>query len=185
MENTEKTIFAPTGEEDKKAPKKAANKPKKIEIRDDVLIDVQSNFHGGLIYKNNVSGEAIIWDRVGEIQQISMRELRAMKAQQISFFKNQWIIVLGVSAGEECEASAEEICKTLTVAQYYKNYFDATAFNKACSWSINEIKKNVSLMSEATKQNLSVALKGYLDSGKLDSISKVKAFEEALGCELR
>ena len=45
--------------------------------------------------------------------------------------------------------------------------------------------KNVSLMSEATKQNLSVALKGYLDSGKLDSISKVKAFEEALGCELR
>ena len=149
MENTEKTIHASICDEEKVSQKKTVNKPKKIEIRDDVLVDVQSNFHGSLIYKNNVSGESIIWDRVGDIQQISVRELRVMKAQQISFFKNQWIIILGVSAGEECKATSEDICKTLTVNQYYKNYQEEIfSFHRNTSQSLTNWNWSVSCRIE-------------------------------------
>ena len=35
------------------------------------------------------------------------------------------------------------------------------------------------------KVNLAVALNTYIEKGILDSLKRIKAFEEALGCELK
>lgn len=154
-------------------------------ISDNVLVKVKSGFHGKLYYKNLITKESTIWERAGDIQVMSMSNLRAMKAQQVAFFKNQWIIILGVAEGESCKATAEDICKALIVSQYYENFIDPSKFDVACNWSEPEITERVSLMSAGAKENLIVALNGFIKSGRLDSIRKIKAFEKALDCELR
>jgi hypothetical protein len=41
------------------------------------------------------------------------------------------------------------------------------------------------MMSAEAKVNLAVALNTYIEKGILDSLKRIKAFEEVLGCDLR
>ena len=113
-----------------------------------------------------------------------MRELRAMKSRNVGFFKNQWIIILGVADGEEREATPADIYKALIVGQYYNNFIDPSNFNEICGWDEKKIAERIPLLTSSAKENLVVALNGYIKSGQLDSIKKIRAFERALGCEL-
>ena len=40
-------------------------------------------------------------------------------------------------------------------------------------------------MSNGAEENLVVALNTYIEKGVLDSVKSIRAFEDALGCELR
>lgn len=160
------------------------SKRKTFVISDDVFVKVQSCFNGKIYYKNPVSGENIVWDNIGDVQTVSMRELRAMKSRNVGFFKNQWIIILGVADGEECEATPADIYKALIVGQYYNNFIDPSNFNEICGWDEKKIAERIPLLTSSAKENLVVALNGYIKSGQLDSIKKIRAFERALGCEL-
>ncbi len=164
---------------------KVKKEVKPITVSDNVLVKVKSGFHGKLYYKNLVTKELTIWEHAGDIQILSMSNLRAMKSQQSAFFRNQWVIILGVAEGETCKATAEDICRALIVTQYYENFIDPTQFDVACTWSEREVEERVSLMSDGAKENLIIALNKYIESGKLDSIKKIKIFEKVLGCELR
>lgn len=161
---------------------KKAKKP--ITIPEDTLIDVQSGFYGTLYYRNSNSGEQFIWNGIGEIQTLPLRELRMMKNQQVGFYKNQWIIIKGVNSADDCKATVEEICKALGVSHFYANYIDPTNLSVVCDWEASEIKDRVKLLSASAKENLIVALNEFIKDGKFDSIRKKKLFEEALDCEL-
>lgn len=165
---------------------KKENKKKPIQtiISDSVLVKVKSGFYGKLYYKNLTTGESTSWERAGDVQIMSMRDLRAMRAQQTAFFKNQWVVIIGVADGEDCSATPEEICRSLIVSQYYENFIDPCDFSSACSWSVNEIQERVQLMSAGAKENLAIAVNGYIARGELDSIRRIKAFEQALDCSL-
>lgn len=122
---------------------------------------------------------------MGEIQVMSMRDLREMKSEQVGFFQNQWIIVLGVAPGEKCKATPEDIYKALIVSQYYTNFINPADFEDVCHWSDSEIERRVSMLSDGAKSNLAVAISGYIQNGQLDSIKKIKAFSKALDCDFR
>lgn len=153
-------------------------------IEDHILIKVKSNVFGALVYRNQKSGEETKWSMCGEVQTMTMGDLRAMKANQISFFANQWIIILGVDDGSECNVKPADIYRALGITRYYENVVDPSNFESVCNWSVNEIEQNVSLLSEGAKMNLAIALNEFIKSGALDSVRKVKAFEKALGCSL-
>lgn len=155
---------------------------KPASINDGVLVKVRSGFYGKLYYTNPRSGEPFVWNNVGDVQLLTVGDLRVMKAQSPGYFKNQWIIILGCANEAECSATPAEICKHLAVEHYYKNYIDPVDFEKVCSWANNEIGEKVSLLSAGAKQNLIVAIKEFIRDGKLDSMSKIKAFEKALDC---
>ena len=159
-------------------------KPQHVTISDDVLIKVKSGFYGKLYYKNLNSGELTVWEHAGEVQVMSMRDLRAMKAQQVAFFKNQWVIILGVADGENCKAQPEDICRALVVSQYYADFIDPCNYDEACGWNDTEIEERVSMLSAGAKENLVVALNGYVKDGRLDSVRKIRTFEKALDCKL-
>lgn len=72
------------------------SQPRPIKIEDGVSIKVKSGFYGVLCYKNPRSGETFIWERSGDIQFLSMSDLKTMKAQDVGFFKNQWIVITRV-----------------------------------------------------------------------------------------
>lgn len=153
-------------------------------IEDSVLVKVKSNVMGTLVYKNARTGEETLWSRCGETQVLTMGDLRAMKATQMSFFSNQWVIILGIEEGYNCTAKTADIYKTLGIVKYYTNLVEPSDFTTICNWTEAQIEEKVSFMSEDAKRNLATAINEYVKSGLLDSVSKIKAFEKALGYEL-
>lgn len=158
---------------------------KQVTISEDTLVKVKSGFYGKLYYKNLVTGERVVWENQGEIQTMTVRELRAMRTQQPGFFKNQWLIIAGVADGERCKATPFDICKALVITEYYKNFIDPSNFDQVCDWSDAQIEENVALMSPGARENLIVALNQFIADGRLDSIKKIRTFEKALGCDLK
>lgn len=153
-------------------------------IPDSALVNVRSNVFGILTFKSRRNGEMIVWDNCGEVQQVSMGTLRSIKTEVIDFFKEQWLLPLGF-ADENAEIfKPADIYKQLYIAQYYKNYLDPSDYRTLCEMTPEQIKEQVGLMSESAKLNLIVALNTYIEKGVLDSLRAIKAFEEALGCNL-
>jgi len=155
-----------------------------IKIDDNVLIKVKSNVFGQLVYRNFQTGDRIEWAMCGEAQDVTMADLRAMKASQAAFFRNQWVIILGVAESSECQARPADIYRALGIVKYYENLVDPSNFNDLCSWPENEIAERVSLLTPGAQENLTIALNEYVKRGALDSVRRIRAFEKALGCKL-
>lgn len=161
------------------------SQPRQIKIDDGVSIKVKSGFYGVLCYKNPRTQETFIWEHSGDVQFLSMSDLKTMKAQDVGYFKNQWIVIVGVADDSDCKAKPADIYKALAIDIYYKNFIDPTTFDEACNWTEDEIAEKVATLSDGAKQNLTVALNGFVKNGKLDSRKRIKAFERALDCELQ
>ncbi len=161
------------------------SQPRQIKIDDGVSIKVKSGFYGVLCYKNPRTQETFIWEHSGDVQFLSMSDLKTMKAQDVGYFKNQWIVIVGVADDSDCKAKPADIYKALAIDIYYKNFIDPTTFDEACNWTEDEIAEKVATLSDGAKQNLTVALNGFVKNGKLDSRKRIKAFEKALDCELQ
>lgn len=164
--------------------KNTQNRKKGAPLEDNVLIKVKSVFYGQVYYVNRRSGEKTIWERRGDIQLMPFGELRIMKAEQVAFFKNQWLLIVGVADSEKCNATPAEICDKLAISQYYKNFINPEDFHELCDMPADKIKEQVSLLCDAARDNLIVALNDFIHDGTLDSIKKIKVFEEVLGCSL-
>lgn len=173
----------------------AENEPAKIDfenvttctatIPDSALINVKSNAFGKLIYASKKTGERIVWEQCGEIQQVTLATLRSVKLEAGHFFREQLIIPVGFADENADKFTPADIYKQLFVTQYYKNLIDPSDYESLCTMTPDEIKTKISFMSTGAKENLAVAVNTFIEKGVLDSIKAIKAFEEALGCELR
>lgn len=159
--------------------------PTKKTIPDSAMINVKSNVFGKLIFVSKRTGERVEWENCGDIQQVPLSLLRTMKQECIKFFQDQWVILTGFADENEDTFRAADIYEQLYVAQYYKNLVDPSDYVSICSMTVDEINEKVPLMSDGARANLVVALNTYIEKGVLDSMKVIKAFEQALGCELR
>ena len=154
-----------------------------VKLDDSVQVNVKSNVFGKLTYIDKKTQDEVVWNHCGESNPMTIGMLRSMKATQVSFFKNQWIIITGFV--DETEYTTADIYKVLMIGQYYQDLIEPSDYETICSWSPEEIKSKVSMMSSEAKANLAVALNTYIEKGILDSLKRIKAFEEVLGCELK
>lgn len=159
-------------------------KPKVWKFDDTVLIDVQSNVFGKLVYLNPRSGMEVKWEEFGDVQPMTMGDLRAMRSSQRQFFENNWVYVKSVAEPDYEDAKPEDVYKALMVAQYYKDVIEPDNFNSIFRMDDKELERRVNMMSDGAKMNLVVACNEAIRRGKLDSIKKVRILEKALGCEL-
>lgn len=157
----------------------------RVNIDDYAVVNVKSNVFGHLLYIDKKTGEEIVWHSCGEVIPVSFAILRNMRSRSIDFFKNQWVIPIGFADENSEKYTPADIFKALYITQYYKEYVDPANYEEICTWSPDEIRERVALMGTETKENLAIALNLYIDRGVLDSRKCIKAFEEALGCELR
>lgn len=154
-------------------------------LGDDVLVRVKSNVFGELIYENKRTGEVTKWANCGDIQTLDMGALRSMKANAVAFFINQWVVPIGFDDENADKYKVGDIYKALYITQYYKDFIDPADYRAICSWTPEQIKEKVPLMSEGARANLAVALNDYIEKGVLDSLRAIKTFEEVLGCDLK
>lgn len=157
---------------------------KKPTLTDDTLIVVRSATFGELIYVNHKTGERTTWKEYGETQVMTMRDLRDMRAGNVAFYENNWIFIVGIESTGFEDVTPYEIYEALFVQKYYKNTLDLDNFDEICGWNEKKIKDTVPMFSENAKFNLVIALNGYIKGGQLDSLRKIKCFEDVLHCEL-
>lgn len=159
--------------------------PGQIKIDDHAIINVKSNVFGELIYIDKRTQEETKWSSCGSVQPMTFGALRNMKASSVSFYKNQWIIITGFADENADKYTPADIYKALFITQYYQNLVEPSDYRTVCSWTAEEIAEKVSLMSSESRANLAVALNTYIEKGFLDSLKRIRAFEEALGCDLK
>lgn len=157
---------------------------KVVKLEDSVLITVKSNVFGKLIFKNNKTGDIIKWLEFGEIQELSIGDLRSMKGTQRRFFSDNWIIIEGVYDEGYEDVTPEDIYKTLQVSQYYEEVLCPKNINDVFNWSASDIKSKVPNMSSGVKESLIIKANELIEAEVLDSLSKIKSLEEVLNCEL-
>jgi hypothetical protein len=156
----------------------------RVVIDDTAMINVKSNVFGELFFVDPVTKEEVSWPQCGETQVLTMGMLRHMKTGAVKFFVNNLVVITGFADANADKYETADIYKALSIQQYYKNYLDPTHYEDICSWTPSEIKSKTALMSQGAKQQLIVALNTYIEKGVLDSLRAIKAFEEALDCEL-
>lgn len=167
------------------APEMTMNAPAvPVKLDDSLLVRVQSNVAGKLVYENPRTGSRIVWDNFGDVQIVPMSDLRAMKAGYRRFFEDNWVIVKGIEDYGYENVSCEDIYKALAVAQYYKSILDPDHFDDFFRLDEREMKRRIELMTDGAKLNLVVAANSAIENGVLDSIRVVKMLEKLLGCEL-
>lgn len=182
--NTEKVVEKVNDIETKPVTKNITRK--KLKLDDDVVLSIKSNVFGTLIYINHKTGDEIVWENIGDIQPLFVSDLRAMKAKQLQFFKENWITIEGIEDAdtEFDDVETEEIYEALQINQYYKDYLCPDDLNKVFNWSVDEIKNKVPRMTRSIREAIAIRSNELIKSGILDSISKLKALEEVLQCEL-
>lgn len=156
-----------------------------VKIDDSAVINVKSNVFGELNYIDKRTQEEVTWPRCGSVQPMTFASLRSMKANSVAFYENQWVIIVGFADENADKYTTADIYKALFITQYYKDLIEPSDYEAVCSWDPEEIRQRVSLMSEEAKVNLAVALNIYIEKGILDSLKRIKTFEEVLGCELK
>ncbi len=157
---------------------------KTVKLDDSVLISAKSNVFGELIFVNPRTGDRTTWSSCGDVQTLTMGDLRAMKGTQRAFFENQWIYITGVEEAGYEDISPEDIYKALMVTQYYKNILDPDNYAEIFSWPSDKIRETIGYMSDGAKMNFVVAANTSIADGSLDSIKKIQLIESCLGCEL-
>lgn len=159
---------------------------KRLKLDDEVLISVKSNVFGGLTYINHKSGDETKWENFGETQPLSVGDLRAMKAKQLSFFKENWITIDGIEEADDefDDIEDSEIYEALQVSQYYSEYLCPKNINHIFNWTTEDMRNKIPRMTKSVKESVLIRANELIKEGILDSISKVKALEEVLGCEL-
>ena len=158
---------------------------KKIKIDDSAIINVRSNTHGKLTYVNHRTGDKYVWGQFGDIQQMTMADLRAMKSNQVGFFANNRIMVTGIESEGYENARPADVYRALFVDRYYKNMLVPTNRFELCKWSVGTIKARVAAMTPALKDSLVITLRAMIANGELDSMKQIRNFELALECELQ
>ena len=157
----------------------------RVNISDSSLINIKSNTFGELFVIDPITREEISFPECGSVQTVTMGFLRHLKTGAVKFFSNQMFIIIGFADENADKYSVEDIYNALYISQYYKDYLDPSDYDVICSWSPEEIRRKVPLLSAGAKQKLVVAVNTYIEKGLLDSLKAIKTFEEVLGCELR
>lgn len=163
---------------------KVRSQQKRVKLTDDVKVRVKSNYYGTLMFTPKSTGSTVVWRTPGEVQTLKISDLREMRIRCSSVFKNQWVVILGVALYEECDATAEDICKALEVEDFYKNFIEPTDFVELCNVNETELAERIKMLTPGARSNLIVALNSYIKNGTLDSLKRIKLFEKLLECEL-
>lgn len=158
------------------APKKeAVQKSYKVRKQLDphTIVTVKNGFPGMLIYESSKTGEMFRWESLGDEQDMELQELKNARNASKAFYVNNWFRI-----------DDPEILDYLGVAEYYKNALNLIDDEVLRSMKPDDIHNTVSKMSDGQKLALKYRVKQMIESGDIDSIKMITAFEEALGVEL-
>ena len=153
------------------APKKSYRV--KRDLSPDTIVTIKNGFHGKLVYKSRRTGEVIVWEDFMAEQDVELGELKAAKASDKAFYKNNWFLI-----------DDPEILEYLGVTQFYKYALNSQSFDELFYKTADEITEAVKKLSEGQKRSVAYRAKYLIENGELDTLSVINALEKSLDTEL-
>lgn len=147
---------------------------KEVSLRD--IVYVQSCFHGDLFYKSKRNGSIVEWQCFGEDQPMDVDELMYMRNTQPTFFKEQWVRLVG--------DNADDVFEFLHLDRYCKNNLKFDTFDDVFEMEPAQLELVVKEFAPSLRESFARRAVALVDEGTLDNLRTIKAIERATGFSL-
>lgn len=152
----------------------APKHPAVVDMNDIVM--VQSCFHGNLSYISKRNGSIIEWPQFGEEQPMSVDELMYMRNTQPTFFKEQWVRLIG--------SNADDVFAFLHLDRYCKNNLRFDTFDDVFSMEPDLLVSVVEAFAPSLRESFARQALDRMQAGTLNDLRQVRAIEQATGFSL-
>lgn len=134
---------------------------------------------GRLVYESKrTRGYKITWNNYMDIQSVDLSELVAMKASDLAFFSKNYIVIA------DSYERKDEVLKYLHVERYYDNTPDPHTLSTLFNVNVTEMVNRIKGMPVSVQESVAKAAQKAIADGTLDSLKRIAALEEVLGCKL-
>lgn len=171
---TTKTITKKTDET--AVTQKENTKPvtKKFEPTD--LIEVRSITQGELLMPGKKSGILYRWSAFGDITEVEYQDLYTLKASRSNFVYKPLFII-------ENEELLNDT-KWKDVKSLYDSMYTTEDINSVFKLTAQQLRRQLKTMPSGLINAILIEASNRIDNGTLDSINKIKAFDEVCGSDL-
>lgn len=144
----------------------------KVELKPERLVQVMNVTPGKLIYKNPRTSEKIIFTEPEQIQDMTVAELKTMKASAPKYLNEPWVYVMD-----------EEVVEYLGLTQLYEKLKTPSDLDKFFKASERDITNYLKTCPNGVKEVIAKKTIELVRSGDI-TIKKQRAIEEALGIKI-
>lgn len=151
---------------------------KRINIDNNYLVPVKSNFDGELIFIGG--GYEEHWYSVGEVLTLPWEEIKDMRKYKRCNFENNWIVLESTD-----EYSATEMYEALGVSQCYPDADKFKSLDEVLAMKPAAMAKYLQEVSENYRESIAAYAKGLYQNSdtRMDSKAKREAIEKVLGID--
>jgi hypothetical protein len=158
-----------TKEVEEKEEKLPVKKVRKLD--DKTLVTVISNFSGQLFYRSPRTQDEWEFAEYGDEHEMSIQELKSMKAQHRRFFEDKWITFA---------EKDQDVISHLKVEKYYKDGFVQDDLEDIFEKSIEELSDIIETATPNEKSLIITKAREKFESGELVNLHIIKLIEEKL-----
>ena len=141
------------------------------QLNDDTVITVKA-LVPKVYYTCPVTHEPFAWEEVGDTQDMTLKQLKTMKAKHSRYLTDRWLMVLNEAAVKKL--NLHKVYGTLTIT-------DKAKIRKNDVEAVEELLSRLS--NEGRNELAQYAIKSAKE-GKLENIKIVRLLEKQLGVEL-
>ena len=136
-------------------------------FKDDDLILVMNGFSGALTHRSLSTTR--VWDfaKFGQTQKIPYSELLSIRNTNPKVFTRGWLVVLNKQLQEDFD-----------LVDMYKHIITPDNIDKVFEINTDELNEFIDKLPEGMQNSFLARAKELYDSGKIDSVSKVKLIQE-------
>jgi hypothetical protein len=149
--------------------KVSTKKARKID--DKTMVTVISNFAGLLFYRSPRYNDEFMWSEYGDENEMSISELKSMKASHRRFFEDKWIVFAEKDA---------DVISHLKVDKYYKDGMEQDDLEDIFEKSVNEIADIIETATANEKSLILTKAREQYESGELVNTHVIKLIEDKL-----
>jgi hypothetical protein len=140
-------------------------------LNDNSIVTVLSNFSGHLFYRSPRTNDEWEWSEYGDEHEMSIQELKTMKAQHRRFFEDKWITF--------AEKDQDAITH-LKVEKYYKDGATQDDLENLFEKSVEEIADIIDTATPNEKSLILTKAREQFESGELVNTHIIKLIEDKL-----
>lgn len=147
--------------------------PKKKTFKNGDMIKVQSVNSGKLVYADNVSGEVYRWMAFGEVEEVEYSDLLRMIKERKILFKPSAIVL-----------DKEFIEQNKVLTDLYSSLYTPKEIKDIFLLEPNAMRAKIESLPANIKDKVRDVGASMIDSGRLDSVQRIKVLDEIFGTRL-
>lgn len=159
---------------EEKVETKPIKKTRKLD--DKTMVKVISNFSGLLFYRSPRYNDEYEWAEFGDENEMTIQELKSMKASHRRFFEDKWITF--------AEHEADDIIKHLKIEKYYKDGFTQDDLEDIFEKSVEDIADIIDTATHNEKSLILTKAREQYESGELVNTHIIRLIEEKLHVDI-